>query len=106
MALQDMLQGDASGSAPQGDPAQAAQELDTLIQVVSGIKDEATYQDAVKQYVQMGGDPSDLSEHFDKNEVAQMLQMLMQAKQELAAKSAPQQPAAPMSGVSALTGGA
>lgn len=83
--LSQMLGNQAPAQEQQaGDPNQAMQQIDMLIQVVQGIKDEASYQQAVQQYLQMGGDVSELTPHYDPQEVAQFLQLLMQAKQELA----------------------
>ena len=96
MALNDLLQGAQQSS--QGDPAQAMQQIDQLIQVVQSIKDEASYQAAVQQYLKMGGDVSELSEHYDPQEVAQFLDMLVKAKEELAAHGSGQ------SGINGMTG--
>lgn len=92
MALTDLL----NGQQTQKDPAAAMQEIDQLLMIVSGVKDEATYQAAKQQYAEMGGDPSELTPNYDPEEVAQFMQMLVQAKQELGGMN--KQPMAAMMG--------
>lgn len=110
MGISDLTSGQQPAAAQQQpDPAQLDQahsQIDQLLQIISGIKDQASYDDAKKQYQQMGGDASDLPEKYDPAEVQQFAQQLISAKQQMSGGAAPQTAqAAPQSGIGAITGG-
>lgn len=77
-------------AAQQGDPQQALQQLTQMLQMVSGIHNEATYQQAKQQFAQAGGDPKTLTPHYKKLEVDNFKKVLIKGIQHL--QGAGQQP--------------
>lgn len=101
MGLQDLTQTQPQAQNPQ-QLEQAHGQLDQLLQIISTIKDQASYDAAKQQYQQMGGHPEDLPAQYNPQEVQQFAQQIMQAKQQMGGQAqAPQ-----ASGIGGMTGGA
>lgn len=97
-----MKQGFASalGGAPQGNPQQAVQQLTQMLQLISGIHNEHTYQAVKSQFEQAG--VKGLTKTYKKHEVENCKKILIKGinhlmgmTQQQQATQAPQQPAAP-----------
>lgn len=91
----------SQGANPQQAP-QALQQMTQILHMVSGIHNEHTYQAAKQQFGQMGGDPSKLSQHYNKHEIDNFKKVLIKGINHLVgmapqpqAPTAPQQPIAP-----------
>ncbi len=97
--------GAPAAAAQGGNPQQALQQLTQMLHMVSGIHNEATYQQAKQQFAQAGGDPKTLSPHYKKLEVDNFKKVLIKGIQHLQGAAQPQQTPPQQSAAPAPQGG-
>jgi phosphoglycerate-specific signal transduction histidine kinase len=86
MALSQMLSAQPQTEArpENADPQQALAQLDQLIATLQSVTDEGSYQSVKQQFADMGADMSELPDNYDPAVMEQMVDQLMQLREQIA----------------------